>query len=77
MATSGTHVLPKNSIYLSTSSLSAHVRVQLTIMQPVPLSWLGSWSVAHGDGASTEAAAIVAVYVTANHLMDYFIANVS
>lgn len=52
-------------------------RVQLTMMQPVPLSWLGSWSVAHGDGASTEAAAMVAVYVTANHLMDYFIPDVS
>ncbi|CAM9205982.1 unnamed protein product [Ascophyllum nodosum] len=40
---------------------------------PFPLSWLGSWSVDHGGGPSAEAAAIVAVYVTANHLLDYFI----
>eukprot|EP00904_Undaria_pinnatifida_P004432 jgi/Undpi1/13990/HiC_scaffold_9.g03641.m1 len=40
---------------------------------PFPLSWLGSWSVSHGVGPSTEAAAMVALYVTANHLMDYFI----
>lgn len=46
------------------------------LAKPFPLSWLGCWSVAHGDGPSGEAAAIVAVYVTANHLLDYFIPNV-
>lgn len=56
---------------------SVHICARLIVMQPAPLSWLGSWSVAHGDGPSTEAAAMVAVYVTANHLMDYFIPNVS
>ncbi|CBN75128.1 expressed unknown protein [Ectocarpus siliculosus] len=40
---------------------------------PFPLSLLGRLSVDHGNGPSTEAAAMVAVYVTANHLMDYFI----
>eukprot|EP00752_Nemacystus_decipiens_P006848 g6150.t1 len=40
---------------------------------PFPLSLLGRLSVDHGNGPSTEAAAIVAVYVTANHLLDYFI----
>ncbi|CAM9260817.1 unnamed protein product, partial [Scytosiphon promiscuus] len=40
---------------------------------PFPLSLLGSLSVDHGNGPSQEAAAMVALYVTANHLMDYFI----
>lgn len=45
--------------------------------QPFPLSLLGRLSVDHGNGPSTEAAAMVAVYVTANHLLDYFIPHVS
>ncbi|CAM9441189.1 unnamed protein product, partial [Hapterophycus canaliculatus] len=40
---------------------------------PFPLSLLGCLSVDHGNGPSKEAAAMVALYVTANHLMDYFL----